>query len=263
MGVLNSAILSDKVAIITGGSQGIGRAIALTLAHEGAKVVVASRNKSNCDEVVSQILKTGGIAISVQADMREKEAVSNMVQRTLEQFGRIDILVNNAGGPLGGFTSFVDLKESNWDELFQENLKPVFLCTNEVAPIMIKQKKGNIISISSIVAQSGAAKLSALAAAKAAIINLTKTLAAVWAPYGIRVNCIAPGFIATESPSRFRSAENLAEMLKWIPAQRFGRPEDIAKTALFLVSDDSDYITGQTIVVDGGWSTLLATYFFE
>ncbi len=261
MGVSDATMLSDRVAIVTGGSEGIGRAIALAFAQDGAKVAIVSRTKARCDEVVSEIQKGGGTAISVPTDVREKKAVSNMVQKTLEQFGHVDILVNNAGSNFGTFTDFVDVKESSWNAYFQENLTSVFLCTNEVAPTMIRQEKGNIINISSITALCGAIKLTAYAAAKAAIINVTKSLAIAWAPYNIRVNCIAPGFILTDNMRRLRTPENIAEIPKKIPLQRHGRPEDIAKTALFLVSDNSDYITGQTIVIDGGWSISSAVLF--
>ena len=262
------ANLKDNVAIVTGAGSGIGRAIALELACAGASVVVAGTNvvdpsqaDTELDAVVKQIQTIGSKALKIKADARESKDVSNIVQKTIEHFDRIDILVNNAGGSLEAFRDFTELSESSWDAHISQNLKTCFLCTKAVAPIMMEQKKGNIISMASITAIVGGTKRVPYAAAKAGIMNVTKTLAIEWAPYGIRVNCIVPGFIETAGAHKLRSVENLAQIAARIPLKRLGLPEDIANAARYLASDASDYITGQAIIVDGGWSNSLAEYF--
>ncbi|MGI6092985.1 MAG: 3-oxoacyl-[acyl-carrier-protein] reductase [Veillonellaceae bacterium] len=243
-------LLDGKVAIITGASRGIGRSVALELAKAGAKIVVNyAGNAAAAENVKDAILAEGGQAIVVQADVSDAVAVDNLVKQTIEAFGRIDILVNNAGITRDGL--LMRMKETDWDDVINTNLKGVFSCTKAVSKVMMKQKSGKIVNMTSVVGLMGNAGQSNYAAAKAGVIGFTKSMAKELAPRGITVNAIAPGFISTDMTAVL-SEQVKIDLAQKIPLGRLGDPNDIAKAVLFLVSDSANYITGQTLNVDGG-----------
>ncbi|TQR38332.1 3-oxoacyl-[acyl-carrier-protein] reductase [Lysinibacillus sphaericus] len=242
--------LEGKVAVVTGASRGIGRAIALKLADEGAKVVVNySGSQAKAEEVVATIQENGGEAIAVQASVSKTEEVSALMDAAVKTFGSLDILVNNAG--ITRDNLLMRMKEDEWDDVLDTNLKGVFLCTKAVTRQMMKQRAGRIINISSIVGVAGNAGQANYVAAKAGVIGLTKTTAKELASRNILVNAIAPGFIETEMTEQL--PEDIKQgMLTQIPLAKLGQPEDIAKAVAFLASDDANYMTGQTLHIDGG-----------
>lgn len=242
--------LTGKCAVVTGASRGIGRAIALQLASEGAKVVVNySGSEQKAQEVVEEIKNNGGEAIAVQANVADTDSVQNLMKTALDTYGSIDILVNNAG--ITRDNLLMRMKDDEWDDVINTNLKGVFLCTKAVTRQMMKQRAGRIINISSIVGVAGNAGQANYVAAKAGVIGLTKTTAQELASRNILVNAIAPGFITTEMTEGL--PEDLKEaMLKQIPLAKLGQPEDIAKAVVFFASDSANYITGQTLQIDGG-----------
>lgn len=244
--------LKDKVAIVTGSGRGIGRAIALELAKEGAKVVVTSRHTEECEEVCSVIEGMKGESLCVQCDVSKKEDVERLVAETLEKFGTVDILVNNAG--IVRQKPLTETTEEDWDAVLDVNLKGVFLFCKAVAPHMIKQKSGKIVSIASIAGEIGFPNTSAYCASKGGIVNLTRELALELAPHNITVNAVAPGVIETAMTEDMLEDETSKKgLLSQIPMGRVGQSEEIAKATLFLSCDDSSYVTGHTLVVDGGW----------
>lgn len=242
--------LEGKVAVVTGASRGIGRAIALKLADEGAKVVVNySGSQAKAEEVVAMIQENGGEAIAVQASVSQTEEVTALMDAAVKTFGSLDILVNNAG--ITRDNLIMRMKEEEWDDVLNTNLKGVFLCTKAVTRQMMKQRAGRIINISSIVGVAGNAGQANYVAAKAGVIGLTKTTAKELASRNILVNAIAPGFIETEMTEQL--PEDIKQgMLTQIPLAKLGQPEDIAKAVAFLASDDANYMTGQTLHIDGG-----------
>ncbi|HEY4622544.1 MAG TPA: 3-oxoacyl-[acyl-carrier-protein] reductase [Solibacillus sp.] len=242
--------LTGKCAIVTGASRGIGRAIALELASQGARVVVNySGSVEKANQVVEEIQANGGEAIAVQADVANGESVQQLMQTALETYGSIDILVNNAG--ITRDNLLMRMKDDEWDDVINTNLKGVFLCTKAVTRQMMKQRAGRIINISSIVGVAGNPGQANYVAAKAGVIGLTKTTAQELASRNILVNAIAPGFITTEMTDGL--PEDLKQaMLKQIPLAKLGQPEDIAKAVTFFASDSANYITGQTLQIDGG-----------
>lgn len=243
-------LLGGKVAIITGASRGIGRATAIELAKAGAKVVVNyAGNQTAAEQVVSLIKEKGGEAIAFKADVSNAEAVDALIKTTQETFGRIDILVNNAG--ITKDNLLMRMKEEEWDAVINTNLKGIFTCTKAVARSMMKQKSGKIINMTSVVGIMGNAGQSNYAAAKAGVIGFTKSMAKELASRGINVNAIAPGFISTDMTAVL-SDQVKDELAHQIPLNRLGNPEDVAAAVLFLASDAANYITGQTIHVDGG-----------
>lgn len=242
--------LDGKSAIVTGASRGIGRDIALYLAKEGAKVAVNySGSKDRADAVVEEIKATGGEAFAIQANVDQADDVQNLISSTLEQFGSVDILVNNAG--ITRDNLLMRMKEQEWDDVLNTNLKGVFLCTKAVTRQMMKQRAGRIINITSIVGVSGNAGQANYVAAKAGVIGLTKSSAKELASRNITVNSVAPGFITTDMTEALPE-DIKSQMLSQIPLAKFGNPEDIAKAVAFLASEDANYITGQTIHVNGG-----------
>jgi len=243
-------MLQGKVAVVTGASRGIGRAVAIELGKLGAKVVVNySGSEAKALEVVDEIKGLGTDAIAVQANVAESDSVQAMIKEAISTFGSLDILVNNAG--ITRDNLLMRMKEDEWDDVINTNLKGVFLCTKAVTRQMMKQRAGRIINISSIVGVSGNAGQANYVAAKSGVIGLTKTTAKELASRNITVNAVAPGFIATDMTDKLNE-EVQAEMLKQIPLASFGQPEDVANAVAFLASDASRYITGQTIHVDGG-----------
>jgi 3-oxoacyl-[acyl-carrier protein] reductase len=244
----NSGRLRQQVAIVTGASRGIGRAVALALAAEGANVVVNYASSSTAaQEVVASITELGTNAIALQADVSKPEQVDAMINSTLEKFGRVDVLVNNAG--ITRDTLLLRMKPEEWQAVIDLNLTGVFLCTRAVSKTMLKQRSGRIINISSVAGQMGNPGQANYSAAKAGVIGFTKTVAKELASRGITVNAVAPGFIVTDMTSELKSEE----ILKYIPLGRYGQPEEVAGMVRFLAADPAAaYITGQVFNVDGG-----------
>ncbi len=233
--------------MVTGSSKGIGKAIAFELAKEGANLVINSRNQSEAEQVGHQIHDEMGVkTLALRTDVSNIEEVKTLMKKTVDYFGRIDILVNNAG--IFEICPFLQISEDTWDKIININLKGTFLCSKLALPIMVKQKSGVIVNMSSMAAKTGGIlPVAHYAASKAGIIALTKALAREFAPYGIRVNAVAPGVIKT------KMAESQAEeKRKIIPLGNLGEPEDVAKTVSFLASNDASYITGEVIDVNGG-----------
>ena len=242
--------LKGQVAVVTGASRGIGRAIALELANQGADVVVNySGNEEKAKSVVEEIAAAGSRAIAVQGDVASSDSVAAMLKRTIEEFGKVDILVNNAG--ITRDNLLMRMKEDEWDQVINTNLKGVFLCTKAVSRPMMKQRKGRIINVASVVGITGNPGQANYVAAKAGVIGFTKTAAKELASRGITVNAVAPGFITTDMTEQLPE-DVRGQLLSQIPLGRLGNPGDIAKVTAFLASEDSSYMTGQTLSVDGG-----------
>ncbi|OCQ92854.1 3-oxoacyl-[acyl-carrier-protein] reductase [Nostoc sp. MBR 210] len=241
--------LKGKVAIVTGGSRGIGKAIALELAKYGSSVVVNYASSSTAaDSVVAEITSVGGQAIALQADVSQAEQVEALINATTEKFGRVDILVNNAG--ITRDTLLLRMKPEEWQAVIDLNLTGVFLCTRAVSKLMLKQRSGRIINITSVAGLMGNPGQANYSAAKAGVIGFTKTVAKEFATRGITVNAVAPGFISTDMTSNLSNTE---EILKFIPLGRYGQPEEVAGMVRFLAADPAaTYITGQVFNVDGG-----------
>ena len=241
--------LKDKVAIVTGASRGIGRAIALLFAKEGAKVVATyCNNKEHADSLVSEMKELGVEAIAVQFDA--KDSFSEVVSEAVGQFRRVDILVNNAG--ILDPVVFEDLDQAMWDKTIGTNLSSVYRCIHEVFPLMKEQKYGKIVNISSIVSIIGSMSSPAYAVSKAGVDGLTKTLAKDFGQYNITINSVAPGLTDTDMVRNNMTDEVIQSITSQTPLGRIGLPDDIAKAVLFFASSDSDFISGQILVVDGG-----------
>jgi len=258
--------LKGRVAIITGARRGMGRTHAITLAQAGARVVVADISLEDCQIVVEEIKKEKGEAMAVKCDVTKKEEIDGMVQKTLEKFGKIDILVNNAG--ICQFKPFLQLTEEDWDRTIDINLKGYFLCAQAVAKEMAKQKSPNqsklgtgqagvIINIASVAMGQVGVGLQALShycASKGGIVAMTEAMALELAPLNIRVNAIAPGMIDTPMIEAAKQNSKMMEgTLARVPLHRAGKPEEVSNLVLFLASDASSYMTGSTVVIDGGW----------
>ncbi|CAG7623238.1 3-oxoacyl-[acyl-carrier-protein] reductase [Paenibacillus allorhizosphaerae] len=243
-------MLTGKVALVTGASRGIGRSIALTLAEAGADVVVNyAGSEASAAEVVQAIEAMGRKSFKVKANVGSSQEVEDMFKHVMETFGRIDILVNNAG--ITRDNLIMRMKEEEFDQVIETNLKGVFNCVKAATRPMMKQRSGRIINISSVVGALGNPGQANYVAAKAGVIGMTKAAAKELASRGITVNCVAPGFIETDMTDKL-SEELRAQLQQQIPLARLGQPEDIAKAVRFLASDDASYMTGQTIHVDGG-----------
>ncbi len=241
--------LAGKVALVTGGAQGIGKAVALLLARNGADIVVSDINLEKAEETAKEVQTLGRKALAIKVDVATLGDVEKMVEAILAQFGRVDILVNNAG--IARDKLILRMTEEDWDAVLNINLKGTFNCTKAVVRHMSKQKSGKIVNIASVVGEMGNAGQGNYAASKAGVIGFTKTIAREFAQRGINVNAIAPGYI--ETPMTDSLPEKVKEELRrMIPMDRLGKPEDVAETVLFLVSDSSNYITGQVLNVNGG-----------
>ncbi len=257
---LSAFDLTGKVAIVTGAGRGIGRAIALGFAQAGADVVVAELIAASGEDTAAKIRDKGRKALAVPTDVRNVNQVTNLLHKTLGSFGRVDILVNNAGGSTGVEGKYVlELSLNEWRKPIELNLDSVFICCRIIGEVMVKQKSGSIINISS---GSGLGPLpgsSADAVAKAGVNHFTRTLAQEWGPYNVRVNAILPGIIETPlTAAGLREGSSGREaVLEHIPLGRIGKPEDIADTAIFLASDAASYISGELIYVSGGLITVL------
>lgn len=248
--------LGNRVAIVTGGASGIGRAIAFRLAKEGANVAIADIDLEHANVVCGEIGALGRKALAIEVDVTKSADTNRMAQDTLDEFGRIDILVNNAGGVLrdGGVysTNFHELPEAIWDAMIDLNIKGVLNCCRSVAGHMIKQHSGKIISIGSVAGMMGVAGTTDLSLVKGGVIAFTKALAKELASYGINVNCVSPG--AIDHPGSPKTGEFFQRRKQTIYLPRFGQPEDIANMVAFLASDEASYIIGQNIAVCGGRS---------
>ncbi len=239
-----------KTALVTGASRGIGREIALTLGRRGANVVINySRDEKGAEKVLQELEQIGSEGLIIKADVTSVQDVNAMVKEVLDKYERIDILVNNAG--ITRDSLLVRMKEEDWDSVLDTNLKGVFNCTKGVARHMMRARQGSIINISSVIGITGNVGQSNYAAAKAGIIGFSKSMAKELAPRGIRVNAIAPGFIDTDMTAVLNDKIKQS-ILSNIPLNRYGKPEEIAQVVAFLASEQSSYITGQVINVDGG-----------
>lgn len=241
--------LTDKVAIVTGASRGIGEAIAKQLSSCGAKIILIARNSDQLVAVKETIISNGGIAESMAGDVSNLNSISEIVTNTIDKWGRIDILVNNAG--IARDNIIMRMKEDDWDSVMNINLKGCFNGIKSVARPMIKNKAGRIINITSVIGQIGNAGQSNYAASKAGIMGLTKSMAKELGSRNITVNAVAPGYITTDMTNELN--DEVKEQLKSsIPLGRLGTPDDVANLVCFLASDEAGYITGQTFNVDGG-----------
>jgi len=247
--------LKDKVAIVTGARRGMGRTHALALAKAGAKVMVADISLEDCEAVVTEIKDAKGEAMAIKCDVSNKDEVDEMVAKIVAKYGKIDILVNNAG--ICQFKPFLELTEEEWNKTININLKGYFLCAQACAKEMVKQKSGTIVNIASIAMGQvgvGFPGITHYCASKGGIVAMTEALALELAPFNIRVNAVAPGAIDTPMASSTTQDPKVLEgTLSQIPLHRMGKPEEVSNLVLFLSSDASSYMTGSTVVVDGGW----------
>lgn len=244
--------LEGRVAMVTGGGRGIGRGIALALAKAGADVAVLARTASELDEVAGAIEKLGRRTMAIPASVADRQATEIGVRRVVADLGRLDVLVNAAGVQIR--KPAVDVTEDDWDQIFNVNLRGVFFCCQAAAKVMRDQRDGRIINITSLTAVIGLPMIAPYVASKGGVSQLTKALAVEWADLGIRVNAIGPGRIRTEMTDKLFQDDIIREsFMRLIPQHRGGTPGDLAGAAVFLASDASSYVTGQTIYVDGGW----------
>ena len=241
--------LKDKVALITGGARGIGRAIGLTFAREGADIAVADVNLEIAQQTVLEIQSLGRKAMALEMDVTNYEKVEEGVNKILDKMGKVDILVNNAG--ITKDNLLLRMSQADWDAVINVNLKGTFNCIKAVSKPMIKQRSGRIISIASIIGLMGNPGQANYAASKAGIIALTKTVAKELASRNVNANAVAPGFIQTEMTAKLPE-DVKKKMLEAIPLAKLGTPQDVANICLFLASDEASYITGQVITIDGG-----------
>jgi len=245
--------LKNKVAIVTGASKGIGKGIAVRFAKEGASVVLASRTLSVLEEGVREIKALGGEAAAISVDVRNVESINDLVKKAVDRYGRLDLLVNNAGITMGGPSE--DLSPDDWRAALETDLFSVFYASQAAARVMMPQGGGNIINISSVNGILAAPRRAAYCASKAAVNELTKVLAIEWADRKIRVNAIAPGYVRTELVEDVinKGAISLDAILRRTPQGRIGEVEDIASLAVYIASEESAYMTGSIVNIDGGW----------
>ena len=249
--ILDKFNLAGKVAIVTGASRGLGAGMAIGLAEAGADLVVVA-SSARLQETVDKIKALGRRCLGIQADLADTKIIPQIVDATLKEYGRIDILINCAG--IIRRAPAIEFSEKDWDDVIQINQKATFFLCQAAAKEMVKQKKGKIINIASLLSFQGGIIVPSYTASKSAVAGLTKALANEWAPLGINVNAIAPGYMATEMTEALqKSADRAPAILARIPAGRWGTPEDMKGLAVFLASDAAEYLQGQVIAVDGGW----------
>ncbi|MDD5022582.1 MAG: SDR family NAD(P)-dependent oxidoreductase [Candidatus ainarchaeum sp.] len=245
--------LKGKTAIITGSDRGIGKGIAIVLAKAGANIVITSRHKEKCEKTASEIEKLGVKTLAIECDVAKEEDVKQLVENTVKKFGKLDIMVNNAGVLLQKPTE--EVEQNEWNRIIDINLKGIFLGTKYALKQMKKQKNGNIVNIASIAALKGYPQLSVYCASKGGIVSFTKSVAIEFASQGIRINAILPGAIESDMTKTGPNPEKTLEMYKkQIPIGSIGKPEDIGYGVLYLVSEESKYVTGHSLAIDGGWS---------
>ena len=245
--------LDGKVAVVTGGSRGLGKAIALALADAGADVVIASRTQTDLDRVADEIRKRERKALAVVADMLNRASIENLASRAIEAFGKIDILVNNAGQ--GWSVPFLKLTEEQWDQIMNVNLKGYFFCTQIIGQHMFKARSGRVINISSAMGNYPLPYLTPYAASKGGINALTKCLAQEWATRGITVNAIAPSYFATDINKNAMEDKAATQLImSRTPINRWGQVEELTGLVVYLASDASSFMTGAVLPLDGGWS---------
>ena len=245
--------LQGKIALVTGSTKGIGRAIAIGYSEEGATVIVCGRSEGVAKSLAEELSKKGKKVVALRLDVTSVDSINQVVAQVVKQFGKIDILVNNAGiSPI--WKRAEETGKEAWDQIIATNLTGAFLCAQAVGKVMIKQKSGKIINMTSVGGEVALPRLVAYCASKAGIISLTQVLAAEWAQHNILVNAIGPSYVETEFTAGLRGNKQIYEELKNKNLlKRFARPEEVVGAAIFLASDESNYITGQTIFVDGGW----------
>ncbi|MBI5304540.1 MAG: SDR family oxidoreductase [Chloroflexi bacterium] len=243
--------LGSKIALVTGGGRGLGRAIALAFADAGAEVAVASRTREQLDEVVGAIQAQGRCGLAIEADVSDSASVAKMIAQTRAEFGRIDILVNSAG--VGWSEKIAEMSDETWNWVLSTNLTGVFYVCREVARVMTEQKSGSIINLASVAGAKGVSGFGAYGASKAGVINLTKTLALELARYKVRANVIAPGYFRTDMNSAVLDDPDIGpKILKRIPLRRAGDPNEIGGLAVYLASDAASFVTGEVFFISGG-----------
>ena len=250
---MSNRALSGKVAVVTGGSKGIGKAIASAFAESGASVALAARGEEDLARAAKEVEASGGEAVAIPTDVTEPSQVQALMDRTVERFGTIDILVNNAGA--APFSSTVDeMRMEGFEKYFRVNFLSAVHCTKAVAPVLLGKNEGCVLNIASVAGFVASPGLTYYASAKAALINFTRTVAHEWAGHGVRVNALAPGWVQTDlnQPARRTIPEFNDRVLASIPLGRWGTPEDVAGAALFLCSPAASFITGTVLIVDGG-----------
>ncbi len=252
--ILDLFKLEDRVAVVTGASKGIGRGVSLALAQAGCHLALAARNEKGLAETAQLVEKAGRKALVVRTDVTDVNSVTNMADTAHREFGRIDILINNAG--MGSTKYIMDLPVEEWKAIVDCNLTGSFICGKTVARYMIEQRSGNIINMSSVFGIIGSRFTSAYCSTKGALIMLTKAMALEWAQYNIRVNAIAPGYVDTDMiADALENEKSRAAKIKGTPLRRIAKPEDIGPLTVFLASPASEFMTGETVVIDGGQSS--------
>lgn len=245
--------LTGKTAIVTGSTKGIGNGIAHTLAKQGANIVVVSRHQKECDAVAAELKEYGVKTLACSADLTQQTQINNLIQKTMNTFGMIDILINNAGSAITKKAE--DLTEGDWDRVLDLDLKAVFFCAQAAGKIMIEQKYGKIINVASMFGLVADKQILPYCVAKGGVVQMTRALALEWARHNIQVNALCPGYVITPMNEEDLKDERIANhILKKVPARRYANIEDIVGASVYLASNASDYMTGQTLTVDGGWT---------
>lgn len=244
--------LKDKVAIVTGGNRGLGKAMAKALAQAGANIAIVGRDQEKNKETVEEIRSLGRKAVSFSVDLRNIQAINELMENVVKEFGKLDILINNAG--VSHTAAALEVKEEDWDKVMDLNVKSLFFCCQAAAKIMKEQGCGKIINVSSVAGAVGDFGIAPYTASKGAVTNLTRSLALEWARYGIQVNAIGPAYIETDLNRKELSVPKVRErIVSKTPMRRLGEPHEITGAVILLASDASSYMTGQTIYIDGGW----------
>jgi NAD(P)-dependent dehydrogenase (short-subunit alcohol dehydrogenase family) len=247
--------MSDRVAVVTGGGRGLGEAIAHDMARSGARVVLAGRSLDQLDRVKEHIEADGGQAVAQATDVTDAKSVADLFDAAVDAFGRVDVLVNNAG--IATQQNVVDLDEAEWDRIFDTNVRGMFLCSREAGRRFAEAGSGRAVNVASVFGLLGRPGFSAYCASKGAVINFTRSVAAEWARFGAQMNAVAPGYFATDINAELRDDQAaMAKVLRRIPAYRMGTPDELANVVSYLAFQAPDFLTGQTIAVDGGESSV-------